>query len=259
MGLGPKLAEGGSAEVYAWGDGQVIKLFRPAYEHAVDREPQVTSTVHHAGAPSPRVDGIEQVDGRRGIVLERVEGPTLLDLLMARDRSPKRVGADLAELHLTIHEVDAPGLPDLATEAASSGYELPPGDIVFHGDLHPGNVLVAPDRTVAVDWVNAHLAPRAADLACTTMMVRYQALNADQPPEALERERTARARILRSYLDAYLATEPATAAELPFWLTRSARALLRNEHSSADEADVHALAEGRLDDVQEPVVRERCP
>jgi hypothetical protein len=79
------------------------------------------------------VHDVIEVDGRRGIVYARVDGPTLLDQLLRAERSPRDVGRTLAAVHLAMHAVAVPGLADLA----------------------------------AVIRVNAHLAPRAADVART--------------------------------------------------------------------------------------------
>ncbi len=49
----------------------------------------------------PVVEGLVEVQGRRGIVFELVEGPVLLDVIRSR---PWALGADLfAELHASVH------------------------------------------------------------------------------------------------------------------------------------------------------------
>jgi hypothetical protein len=175
---------------------------------------------------------------------------------MRAERSPRDVGRTLAAVHLAVHAVAVPGLPDLAAVIRGRGSEaeVPAGDIVFHGDFHPGNVIAGPDGPVTIDWVNAHLAPRAGDVARTVMAVRYQALRPDQPAEALQRERAVRARILDSYLADYLAVEPVEVEDLAAWLARAASSLHRSEPGGADAADVLALAGRRHDDLVEPVL-----
>jgi hypothetical protein len=68
---GERIGAGGSAEVFAYGEGAVLKLFRPEYGFAADREAQRTQAVHAAGIPAPRVLDVVVVGGRRGLVLER--------------------------------------------------------------------------------------------------------------------------------------------------------------------------------------------
>lgn len=247
--LGERVGRGAMSEVFAWDEGRVLKLFLAAYDYAVERELDCAQAVHRAGVASPAVHGIVEVDGRRGIVYDRVDGPTLLDQLLRSERSPAGVGRLLADVHLAMHAVVVPDLPDLATVI-----HAPAGEIVFHGDFHPGNVMAGPAGEVTIDWVNAHLAPRAADVARTVMAVRYQGLRPDQPAEALERERVVRARILDSYLAGYLAAEPIAREELASWLARAASSQHRSEPDSADAADLQALVGRRHDDLVEPVL-----
>jgi aminoglycoside phosphotransferase (APT) family kinase protein len=237
------------SEVFAWDEGRVVKLFLAAYDFAVERELACARAVHEAGIASPAVHGVVDVDGRRGIVYARVDGPTLLDQLLRAEHSPGEVGRTLAAVHLAMHAVTVPGLPDLAAVTGA-----PAGEIVFHGDFHPGNVIASPDGPVTIDWVNGHRAPRAADVARTVMAVRYQGLGPDQPAGALERERAVRARILDSYLAAYLAAEPSALDDLASWLARAASSQRRSEPDSADAADLTALVERRHHDLVEPVL-----
>ena len=254
--LGDPVGSGAMSEVFAWDDGRVVKLFLAAYDFAVERELDCAQAVHRAGVASPAVHGIVEVDGRRGIVYDRVDGPTLLDQLLRSARSPADVGRVLAAVHLAMHAVAVPSLPDLATviRARVGDAAVPAGEIVLHGDFHPGNVIAGPGGEMTIDWVNAHLAPRAADVARTVMAVRYQALRPDQPAEALERERAVRARILDRYLAAYLAAEPIATEDLASWLARAASAQHRSEPGSADAADLQALVDRRHDDLVEPVL-----
>jgi aminoglycoside phosphotransferase (APT) family kinase protein len=257
--LGGRIGQGGSAEVFAWGEGRVLKLFRPEYEYAVEREAECAGAVSRAGVACPAVHGVVEVDGRRGIVFERVDGPTLLDQLVRGERAAPEVGRVLAAVHLAMHEFRVPALPDLAAAVGERGLALPSGSIVFHGDFHPGNVVVGPDGPRTIDWMNAHLAPRTADVARTVMAVRYQALRGDQPEAALGRERTVRTRILDAYLTAFVGAQPATVDDLAFWLTQAAGSLLQAEPESADAGDLRALAGGRPGEVEEPVLRRLLP
>jgi Ser/Thr protein kinase RdoA (MazF antagonist) len=254
MVLGRKLAEGGSSEVYEWSPGRVVKLFRTEYAFAIERETGSARAINAAGIPSPAVHCVVEVDGRRGIVFDAIPGPTLLDQLLRGEVSPATTGDLLGRVHLAMHAVDVPSLPALAEAVRGSGFELPDGPIVFHGDFHPGNVVMSPAGPVTIDWVNAHRAPAAADVARSVMAVRYQALRPDQPAGALEREREVRSGVLDAYLTTYLEDAPGVADELGFWLTQSARSLLRQEDDTADVADLHALKRGELVDVGEPAL-----
>jgi hypothetical protein len=89
---GPLIGQGGSSEVFAWGEHAVLKLFRPEYQYAVVMEADRTRAVHAAGVPCPAVIDVVNVEGRQGIVFDRVDGPTLLDDLKASPKDPGPVG-----------------------------------------------------------------------------------------------------------------------------------------------------------------------
>lgn len=65
-------ARGRTAEVYAWGDQQILKLYFSEFpSHWVDYELKIARVVQDAGLPSPKVGEIVEVNGRRGLVYER--------------------------------------------------------------------------------------------------------------------------------------------------------------------------------------------
>jgi hypothetical protein len=81
----PPIARGRTAEIYAWQDGTVLKLF---YEWCpsqwVQAEIRTARIVSETGLPTPRLLDTAEVNGRQGIVFERVEGPSMLRALSAR-------------------------------------------------------------------------------------------------------------------------------------------------------------------------------
>jgi Ser/Thr protein kinase RdoA (MazF antagonist) len=194
MTLGAPLAAGRTAEVYAWGDGRVLKLFRPEWgmENAT-RELAAARAIHAAGVPCPRADEAVEVAGRAGILYERIEGPSLLSLLLAR---PWRLGAGgrlLGEAHAAIHEVRVPEMPQVGTilsRRISAAPDLPPGDreaalralaaldgstgapTLCHGDYHPGNILLDARGPVVIDWENAATGDHTGDVARTLLLLR---------------------------------------------------------------------------------------
>jgi hypothetical protein len=186
--IGLKIAEGREAEVYAWAGDAVLKLYRPGYLGHV-AEASALATLGTGGV-APRLIGAVEIDGRHGLILERLDGSDMLTLL---ERAPWRLlglARILAEAHVLVNSVQAPtDLPDLkqtlATRIAagvkSSGVRdfalrvldpLPAGDRLCHGDLHPGNVLVASDRATVIDWANATRGVPEADYARTMLLLK---------------------------------------------------------------------------------------
>ena len=82
--LGQLIGRGRCAEVFAWEDGRVLKLFHESMSGMAERELEATRIAHEAGLPVPAPDGIVEVDHRSGIVLERVDGPSLEEWMLSR-------------------------------------------------------------------------------------------------------------------------------------------------------------------------------
>src|SRR5258707_5347324 len=110
--LGEKIGEGVFADVHAWAPGQVVKLFKASVPQRVGRwEARMTRAVFAAGGPAPEVLDEVTLDGRFGIVLPRLDGPTLLQVLMTRAMTLGQAGAILASLYLSVHKTPPP--PDV--------------------------------------------------------------------------------------------------------------------------------------------------
>jgi len=65
------------------------------------------------------------------------------------------------------------GRPDLAGAARwlADHPPVPAPDVICHGDLHPFNLLADGDRVTVLDWSAALLAPRAYDVAFTSLLL----------------------------------------------------------------------------------------
>ena len=95
--LGEKIDGGASADIHIWAPGQIVKLFKAGVPERFGRhEARMTRAAFAAGAPE--VFDEVTVDGRFGIVLRRLDGPTLQQLLLTSAVTPEQVGAILASL-----------------------------------------------------------------------------------------------------------------------------------------------------------------
>lgn len=193
------LAEGREAEVFVQPDGSILKLMRePSYAPRVQREAAALRVLRSNGHDAPVVLDIVTVDGRPGLVIERVPGDNLLALLGRRPLSVLTAGRVMAEAHAVMHDCLAPEeLPDLnddlrqRIEAAPLPDELragalriletlPHGDRLCHGDLHLGNMLGSFSKSVVIDWGDASRGDPIADVARTELLHRL----GDPPPGA---------------------------------------------------------------------------
>ena len=80
-----RIAEGRTAEVFAWSDGRVLKLYRAGFgRDGAAKEFRVARLVSNAGLAAPAVydagspDGVLEQDGRCGILAERIDGVSML-------------------------------------------------------------------------------------------------------------------------------------------------------------------------------------
>src|SRR5689334_10170440 len=110
--LGAPLAQGRTAEVFAWDDGHVLKLFRPGWGADVARhEAELARAIYDSGAPAPRVGEVVEVSGRAGVIYERISGPSLLTELVDHPTHLRRVMHALAEAHANLHQRTIANLP----------------------------------------------------------------------------------------------------------------------------------------------------
>lgn len=73
--LDQPIAYGRTAEIYAWQHDHVIKLFHDWFSlENIQYELRLASAVHASGLPVPAVGSIIQVNGRNGLLYQRVDG-----------------------------------------------------------------------------------------------------------------------------------------------------------------------------------------
>lgn len=100
----PLIGRGRAADVYDVGDGRVLRRYRSGRADSVARK------VCDAPPPCARCAGARGVLGRgRGdIVMERLDGPTMLEVLKAKPWRAAAIGRDLAAiLQRRFHAVPA--------------------------------------------------------------------------------------------------------------------------------------------------------
>jgi len=247
------IAEGRTAELYAWDEGQVLKLFRdwlPAEDAAL--EERNSRLVAELGLPVPSVGERVERDGRVGLVFERIDGPMMSDAVASVPHRLLRYGRALGRLHAVIHSkaIDselpsqhdrlqrkiraARSLSEPLRDAASRALRaLPQGTALCHGDFHPENVLLSRRGPVLIDWIDATAGNPVGDVARTIVLIRYSGL----PRQGLRkwRVRLLRSLFLRAYLSGYSRRSPLRRSELRRWLPVVAAARLSEDIEGEDE------------------------
>jgi len=160
--LGRPLAAGRSANVYDLGGGRILRRYHDRSRSA-EREAEIITWAGQHGVPVPEVF---DADGPV-IVMEKVDGPTMLADLARCPWRLFRHAASLARLHEQVHA--APALAGLRTPFGESGGLL-------HTDLHPDNVLMSPRGPVLIDWESASRGPAEADLGLCWVVVTFSSV-----------------------------------------------------------------------------------
>lgn len=188
--LDQPLARGRTADVHEWEDGYVLKLFQDWFSREdIEYEQRIARAVHASGVKTPAVGDLVQVEGRSGLVYERVEGASMLEMFQQKPWRVIQFGRMLADLHAQMHacvfEADVPhqrkkleyklrhadALPTpLKTALTNRLLSLPDGDRVCHGDFHPANVLMNGSDATVIDWIDASRGEPLADVARTSII-----------------------------------------------------------------------------------------
>jgi Ser/Thr protein kinase RdoA (MazF antagonist) len=221
--------------VFALGDGRVLKLLLPAFPAGMaEHEADVAGLVATVYAFAPRLFGMATIDGRRGLVYERIDGPTMDSHVRGHLGQVSELGRTLGELHATMHGADgtglaaqlealraaideaAPDLPPRSREAALRRLdELPGATAVCHGDLHPGNVILGRSRPVIIDWGNARSGNPIADVARSVYLMRDTPMH--EPRILSPFVDALRRRFVAAYLNRYRQLRPLDPTELRAW------------------------------------------
>ena len=154
----PLIGRGRAADVFDLGDGRVLRRYRTPHPGVAEREAIAMRHLRVHGAPVPEVFSAEGDE----IVMQRLEGRSMLDTLKARPWKARSIGRQLAELQRRIHAVPAGNL---------ALPRLGEGDALLHFDLHPDNVMLTPEGPVVIDWSNVVIGDPVADVMFSWMIM----------------------------------------------------------------------------------------
>jgi aminoglycoside phosphotransferase (APT) family kinase protein len=159
--LGDPVASGRDADVYRLPGRRVLRRYRRP--GPTERECRVMAHARDHGYPVPRVYEWTGTD----MVMDRLDGPTMLADLIRRPWRLVGHARTLAGLHRRLHAIPAPA--DLPAP-------LGEGDRLVHLDLHPANVVLTPSGPMVIDWPNAGRGQGPADVATTWVILRTSRL-----------------------------------------------------------------------------------
>jgi len=228
--MGRLLAAGLRAEVFEWGS-RVVKLCRSAgSKQVIFREAAINAAVEALGLPVPAVWSVQQIDGRWGIVFDRISGVSFAEQMLSDPAAiPQRLQS-LVHLQARIHTHVADQFSSLKgwlttritrttlldepqRQILLNGLrDLPDGDHLCHGDFHPRNVLGEASQPIVIDWPNACCGDPAADVCRSYVILKLHAEEVAEP-----------------YLDAYCQVARVRRQTILDWLPYIAAARLTED------------------------------
>ena len=259
------IARGRTAEIYAWREGYVLKLFLPNFfPDEAKHEAARVDAICKAGIQTPSVKEIVTVSGRKGFVMGRVDGKSMLVHLQQDYGRVVDYAQQLAELHAQLHVHQsqelisvydwlslrigwADGISDnVKKKALDQLSTLPAGNAVCHGDFHPDNVLLTLDGPIIIDWCNACHGHPLADVARTSLLLSAGGLPPDLSPEEQAQIEQVRQQFHDAYLMRYFELTSITLDQLSPWYLPVAVARI-SELESDEQAPILAVISQHLD------------
>ncbi len=155
---GELLASGRAADVYDQGDGTVLRRYKEEFD--VAHEARLMTWLVEQGYPVPVV---REAAGR-DLVMDKIDGPTMLEDFERRPWRVLRYARMLARLQKRLNGLTAPDW--LPTRPGVSA-----GGSVLHLDLHPMNVMITDDGPLVIDWTNASSGTASFDGAMSSVLM----------------------------------------------------------------------------------------
>lgn len=217
-----RVGQGREAEIFEWETSGVVRLMRdPGAADRLDVEREALVAAREGGAPVPEVGDRVTLEGRPGLIMERIDGGDLIERVARRPWTIFDAASLLGRIHVAVHRVAAPpelrgsrpllekritmaSLPSrLASAALRVLAQLPDGDRLCHGDFHPANVLMSSRGPLVVDWTNASRGTPDADVARTLLMLELAVVPDTMPAIVRRMSSVGRRLFRRGYVRAY--------------------------------------------------------
>ena len=261
------IAVGRTAEVFPYEEGKVLKLFFPTIPQLwIDKEVDTGRYIQDAQLPVPKVYERMKLNDREGVVYERIDGPSLLNILAKKPWTVQRCAQILAGLHAQVHAVTAPtnletqrewargGIPEtnkLSKDIQQSVLQLldsmPEGNQLCHGDFHPGNVIVTRRGPVIIDWMTASRGTACGDVARTSIILEAASAPEGTPMRWLLE--WVRKLFLSGYLKAYFRLQPVDGNSFTAWRAIMAANFLVDVSLPEEETNLLAIVKSGLSSV----------
>lgn len=265
--MGSKISEGACAEVFEWEDSKkVIKLAKTNTDRqAMEREYYNSKVAWDNGLSVPQPFELVDIQGRTGIVFERLYGETLMErfvkqFLVQTDIEDKINGFNyqdttritariLSEIHsksilnMPSQREDIKSCINRVKHLTTSEKKLvvdilnniPVKQQLCHGDPNPNNIFIMDDKPLLIDWMNCSIGNPEADLAEYIIMIRFAILPTYLPGKLVNYFNSIREEIINVFIDEYTKFSDITSEDIDVWITPIAARKLSSDGIVEDE------------------------
>ncbi|AIQ13731.1 phosphotransferase family protein [Paenibacillus durus] len=240
-----RIGQGRTADIFEYSQGRIIKLYKKDFPaEAINQELVVSGLASSLGIRTPEPFGHTQLDGRDGLIFQRISGVSLLSLIIKKPWAISNYSKLLASLHAEIHAYEAAELnrtqkkvlcdyiqqAPLLTEQEKEKIiryteELPDGNKLCHGDFHPDNVLCDEGYWI-VDWMTGISGNPAGDTARTVILLSVGSMPDDTPAPLKLFVQFLRNKVKAAYIKEYLRLTGHEYSTIDEWILPAAAARL---------------------------------
>ena len=258
------IAQGNTAEIYAYNNDSILKLFRDGFpKEGAIKEWTISNKVQEVYTKMPRALKFVLYEKRYGILYEKAPGMDMFSLFAGKPLSIFGIGKRMAQIHSEIHKTAIEGVLTVkeklcqeigwAEELTSDEKgkiiqalnSLPEKNSLCHFDFHPGNILVSDGKYQVIDWMTACAGDPAADLARTWLILKYgQVKNADRKTAIVVS--VVKAIIRKQYLRNVCRFSHITRAEVKKWILPVAAARLSEWLTDGEKVKLLKLIRSKL-------------
>lgn len=186
------LAQGGQAEIYELDKYKVIRVLRSKEdEENLKAEMAIMKLLKEKGKAVPKVYEYLKIDGRPSVIMERLNGETMLEEMKRKPFELLKQAKKFAKLHIEVTD-SAEGLGIISINDRAAYLvpkaemldkelkkfvleilnQLPRGNDICHGDFHPGNIIIANGQYYVIDWSGVTSGEKLSDIAHTYLLLR---------------------------------------------------------------------------------------
>jgi uncharacterized protein (TIGR02172 family) len=186
------IARGGQAEIFEYDNNKVLRVAkRPQDYDRIRSEYSLYSQLAASNIDVPRVYELVEINGAPAIIMDKINGISMMDQIKRNPFGAGERSKELAELHLKLINTSISmemtntkkkarycieKSEQIEPETKEKIFEilgvLPNGNSICHGDFHPGNILCQGKKRFIIDWSAASKGDYHADIAHTYILLR---------------------------------------------------------------------------------------